>query len=97
MADIQTLLENSKTNMMNMFKNRKYFFSAKDLALVEALTKDGFKIPQNFKKEELVSKYEVPKNLIQLIEKKQNAFLALKIAFRASSCSSFKVIFSLGE
>jgi len=60
-------------------KNRKYFFSAKDLALVEALTKDGFKIPQNFKKEELVSKYEVPKNLIQLIEKKQNAFLALKI------------------
>ena len=60
-------------------KNRKYFFSAKDLALVEALTKDGFKIPQNFKKEELVSKYDVPKNLIQLIEKKQNAFLALKI------------------
>ena len=60
-------------------KNRKYFFSAKDLALVEALAKDGFEIPQNFKKEELVLKYEVPKNLIQLIEKKQNAFLALKI------------------
>ena len=27
MADIQTLLENSKTNMMNMFKNRKYFLA----------------------------------------------------------------------
>ena len=25
-------------------KNRKYFFSAKDLALVDALVKDGFKI-----------------------------------------------------
>ena len=25
------------------------------------------------------SKYQVPKNLLQLIEKKQNAFLALKI------------------
>ena len=60
-------------------KNKKYFYSAKDLALVEALLKDGFKIPDNFKREELTSKYEIPKNLFQLIEKKQNAFLALKI------------------
>ena len=60
-------------------KNRKYFYSAKDLALVEALIKDGFKIPENFDKDELISKYDVPKNLVQLIEKKQNAFLALKI------------------
>ena len=27
----------------------------------------------------MISKYDVPKNLVQLIEKKQNAFLALKI------------------
>ena len=27
-------------------KNKKYFFSAKDLALVDALIKDGFKIPK---------------------------------------------------
>ena len=60
-------------------KNRKYFYSAKDLALVDALIKDGFKIPDNFNKKELSDKYEVPKNLMQLIEKKQNAFLALKI------------------
>ena len=60
-------------------KNRKYFYSAKDLALVDALVKDGFNIPENFNRKELVSKYEVPKNLLQLIEKKQNAFLALKI------------------
>ena len=60
-------------------KNKKYFFSAKDLALIEALVKDGFKIPDGFNKDELASKYEVPKNLFQLIEKKQNAFLALKI------------------
>ena len=55
-------------------KNRKYFYSAKDLALVEALMKDGFKIPENFDKDELISKYDVPQNLVQLIEKKQNAF-----------------------
>ena len=60
-------------------KNKKYFFSAKDLALVESLLKDGFIIPANFKKKELASKYEVPKNLMKLIEKKQNAFLALRI------------------
>ena len=60
-------------------KNRKYFYSAKDLALVDSLLKDGFKIPNNFDRNELVSKYEVPQNLLQLIKKKQNAFLALKI------------------
>ena len=60
-------------------KNKKYFFSAKDLALVESLKKDGFKIPTSFDYSELAKKYEVPKNLFQLIEKNQNAFLALKI------------------
>ena len=60
-------------------KNRKYFYSAKDLALVDALLKDGFKKPSNFDYDQLASKYEVPKNLIELIEKKQNAFLVLKI------------------
>ena len=28
-------------------KNRKYFFSAKDIALVESLATDGFKIPSS--------------------------------------------------
>ncbi len=60
-------------------KNKKYFYSAKDLALVEALTKDGFKIPEYFKVKDFVAKYEVPKNLLQLIENNQSAFLALKI------------------
>ena len=39
----------------------------------------AFKIPNNFNQKELASKYDVPKNLLQLIDKKQNAFLALKI------------------
>ena len=60
-------------------KNKKYFFSAKDLALVDALKKDGFIIPNNFNTKELSAKYDVPKNLLSLIEKNQNAFLALKI------------------
>ncbi len=60
-------------------KNRKYFYSAKDLALVDSLIKDGFKIPNYFNYNELVSKYDVPNNLVQLIQKKQEAFVTLKI------------------
>ena len=60
-------------------KNKKYFFSAKDLALVDALTTDGFNIPSKLDTKGLTAKYDVPKNLLSLIEKQQNAFLALKI------------------
>jgi len=60
-------------------KNRKYFYSAKDLALVDALIKDGFKLPSNFDYKELSKKYDIPKNLLKLIDNNQNAFLALKI------------------
>ena len=60
-------------------KNKKYFFSAKDLALVDSLVKDGFDIPNLSNFRDLASKFDVPKNLLQLIEKKQNGFLALKI------------------
>ncbi len=60
-------------------KNKKYFYSAKDLALLESLSKDGFKLPENLNYKDLKNKYNIPKNLIQLIEKNQKAFLALKI------------------
>ena len=60
-------------------KNKKYFISAKDLALADSLVKDGFSLPANFKFEELTKKFDVPKNLIQLIDNNQKAFLALKI------------------
>ena len=60
-------------------KNRKYFISAKDLALADALIKDGFSLPANFKYNELTQKFEVPKNLLQLIDNDQKAFLGLKI------------------
>ena len=60
-------------------KNRKYFYSAKDLALVDALVKDGFNIPANFNRDELAAKYDIPKNLLDLVKNNQNAFLALKI------------------
>ena len=62
-----------------IIKNKKYFVSAKDLALADALIKDGFSLPSNFKYEELAKKFDVPKNLLKLIDNDQKAFLALKI------------------
>ena len=60
-------------------KNKKYFISAKDLALADALITDGFSLPSNFKYNELAEKFDIPSNLLQLIENDQKAFLALKI------------------
>ena len=60
-------------------KNKKYFYSAKDLAVADSLINDGFTLPSNFNYEELSKKYDIPNNLLQLIDNNQNAFLALKI------------------
>ena len=60
-------------------KNKKYFISAKDLALADALITDGFSLPPNFKYNELAKKYDVPNNLLKLIDNDQKAFLALKV------------------
>ena len=60
-------------------KNNKYFISAKDVALADALIKDGFSLPSNFKYNDLVEKLDVPNNLLQLVKNDQKAFLALKI------------------
>jgi len=60
-------------------KNKKYFYSAKDLALIDTFAKDGFKIPDGFKYQELMKKYEVPANLLQLAKNNESAFLTLKI------------------
>ncbi len=60
-------------------KNRKYFFSAKDLALIESLAKDGFEIPKDFNYLEISKKYNIPSNLLKLAESNEAAFLTLKL------------------
>jgi len=62
-----------------VLKNKKYFISAKDLALADTLINDGFSLPESFKYEELSKKFEIPENLLKLIDNKQKAFLSLKI------------------
>tara|TARA_A100001015_G_scaffold268860_1_gene320037 strand:+ start:1625 stop:3358 length:1734 start_codon:yes stop_codon:yes gene_type:complete len=60
-------------------KNRKYFFSAKDLALVESLAKDGVQIPKEFDYKEISKQYTIPSNLLKLGKSNESAFLTLKL------------------
>ena len=60
-------------------KNKKYFYSAKDMALLDSLAQDGTKMPKDLNFKELSKKYDVPENLLQLAKNNEPAFLALKI------------------
>ena len=40
---------------------------------------NGFSLPSNLKYDELIKELDVPKNLLQLADNNQKAFLALKI------------------
>ena len=60
-------------NKFKKLKNNKYFVSAKDLALADSLISDGFSLPANFKYSELSEKFEVPENLLKLIDNEQKA------------------------
>ena len=60
-------------------KNKKYFFSAKDLALLDSLVKDGFEIPKELDYQEIAKKYSIPSNLLQLAKSRESAFLTLKL------------------
>jgi len=60
-------------------KNKKYFFSAKDLVVVESLNKDGLSLPKSLDTKEISKKYNIPSNLFKLAKNEESAFLALKI------------------
>ena len=60
-------------------KNKKYFFSAKDLALVESFASDGLEIPKDLDYKEISKKYNIPSNLLQLAKNNETAFLTLKL------------------
>ena len=74
--------QKSQKNLNSIYKkikkNRNYFFSAKDLALVESLKKDGFLIPEDIKYKEISKKYSVPGNLLNLTKTQESGLLALK-------------------
>ena len=75
-------IQKSQKDLNNVYKkikkNKKYFFSVKDLILTESLEIDGFVIPKNINNEKLSSKYNVPESLLVLLENGETGLLALK-------------------
>ena len=72
----------TQKNLMNVYKkvrkNKNYFFSAKDLALIQSLEKDGFVIPKEIKHNEMAKKYDIPSGLIDLMKNDEIGLLSLK-------------------
>ena len=78
-----TPIEKSQKDLDNIYKkikrNKKYFFSTKDLILIESLSVDGFKIPKEINLTEITKKYNIPGNLLAFAKNGETGFLALKI------------------
>ena len=78
-----TPIQKSQKDLDNIYKkikrNKKYFFSAKDLILIESLAVDGFKIPKEINLIETAKKYSIPDNLLTFAKNGETGFLALKM------------------
>ncbi len=60
-------------------KNRKYFFSIKDLILLETLSSDGIEMPKDLNIKELSKNLTIPSNIDSLVEKGEIGMLMLKL------------------
>tara|TARA_B100001029_G_C15051035_1_gene450747 strand:+ start:359 stop:2119 length:1761 start_codon:yes stop_codon:yes gene_type:complete len=60
-------------------KNRKYFFSIKDIILLETLDSEGVKIPEDLDIKNLTKSLTVPSNINLLVENGETGLLMLKL------------------
>ena len=60
-------------------RNKNYFYSAKDVAVLESLENDGVSIPKEINHKSLSENYNIPASLNDLAEKGEKGYLALKI------------------
>ncbi len=76
-------IKKTQKELENIYKkikrNKNYFYSAKDIAVLESLEYDGILIPKEINHKDLSKSYNVPDNLNDLAEKGEKGYLALKI------------------
>ncbi len=60
-------------------KNKKYFFSIKDVILLETLSSDGIEMPKDLVIEELSKNLTIPSNINTLVEKGEIGMLMFKL------------------
>jgi hypothetical protein len=81
-TDVGTPSQKTQKDLDNIYKkikrNRNYFFSAKDLVLIESLEEDGFTIPKEIEKSEIAKNYNIPGSLINLLNNDELGLLILK-------------------
>ena len=81
-TESETPIQKSQKDLASVYKkikkNKKYFFSAKDLTLLEALEQDGFNIPKGFDFKEVSKQYQIPQGLYDLMKNRETGLLALK-------------------
>ena len=76
-------LKKTQKELDSVFKkikrNKNYFYSAKDVAVLESLESDGVIIPKEIDHKSLSANYNIPDSLNDLAEKGEKGYLALKI------------------
>ena len=60
-------------------RNKKYFFSIKDLIILEALSSDGIEIPKDLNTGNIAESLTVPSNLKSLVDNDEIGMLMLKL------------------
>ena len=72
-----------KKDFSNVYKkikrNKKYFFSIKDVILLETLSSDGLKIPKELDINKLSENLTIPKNINLLVKNNEIGLLMLKL------------------
>ena len=60
-------------------KDKKYYYSAKDVILLDSLKADGIELPKKLKNKYSKNKLTIPKNLVDLSDQGQTGLVLLKI------------------
>ena len=75
--------EKTNKDFLNVYKkiskNKKYFFSTKDVILLETFNSDGYKMPKELDISSLSKNFTIPSNINELIEKNEIGMLMLKL------------------
>ena len=77
--DKEKIQKDFKNISKKIGKNKKYFFSIKDVIVLETLSSDGFEMPREFESWSLPTNLTVPSNLNTLIEREEIGMLMLKL------------------
>ena len=76
-------IEKAEDELINIYKkikkNKKYYFSAKDVILLDSLKADGIKLPKKLEKKYSNNQLTIPEGLIDLSNQGQIGLVLLKI------------------